>query len=72
MGKQSTCLYKGSNDVLVVQTRQGQVCLVKFDGALESYRVKRTIDLFEERKDTYLFNCLFKGGRYYLSYINQF
>lgn len=34
--------------------------------------MRKTIDLFEEKKDNYLFNVMYKGNKYYLSYISQF
>lgn len=38
----------------------------------EGYKISKTIDLFKEEKDNYLFNAIFKGGKYYLSYISQY
>lgn len=38
----------------------------------EGYKIQKTIDLFKEEKDNYLFNVIFKGDKYFLSYISQY
>lgn len=45
---------------------------MKFDFDQDGYVLKKTIDLFPNVKDNYLFNVFYKGEKYYLSYISQF
>ena len=54
LGNQANALYRTMNDTLVVQSKQGQVAFVKFDLEAEGYIIKKTIDLFEDKKDNYL------------------
>jgi hypothetical protein len=48
LGEQANTIYKGLNDLIVVQTKYGQVGMIKFDIQKNGYLVRKTVNVFPD------------------------